>query len=192
MNTPCLQSKDVNLIEVRPNFHSRNLTFCLGLHNCRPFCCTFFQYNLQRASPSNTLPWMCFIEKFYCKNFDGSHYGYGRNKIQVFYWGVIHIFNFSKYIQFLLLKNWVSQFIVKYKIKKPKKLNCKNERDFIIGSQIKRQFDFRFDNLENFEKNNPNDNNICKLTILIFDSMDKIIESKFFWSKRKSKLSINF
>ncbi len=38
-------SKDVNWIEVRTNFHSRNLTFCLGLHNCRPFCCTFFQYN---------------------------------------------------------------------------------------------------------------------------------------------------
>jgi hypothetical protein len=28
---------------------------------------------------------MSFIENFYCKNFDGSHYGYGRNKIQVFY-----------------------------------------------------------------------------------------------------------
>jgi hypothetical protein len=35
MNAPCLQSKDVNWIEVRPNFHRRNLTFCLGLHNCR-------------------------------------------------------------------------------------------------------------------------------------------------------------
>jgi hypothetical protein len=56
MNAPCLQSKDVNWIEVRPNFHSRNLTFCLGLHNCRPFCCTFFQYDLQRGSPSNALP----------------------------------------------------------------------------------------------------------------------------------------
>ncbi len=56
----------------------------------------------------------------------------------------------------------MSQFIVKYKIKKSKKINChfenfdcrfpKNERDFIIGSQIKRQLDFRFDNLEKFEK----------------------------------------
>ncbi len=103
---------------------------------------------------------MCFIEKFYCKNFDGSHYGYGRNKIQVFYGRDHTYFFFSKYSQLLLLKNWVSQFIVKYKIKKSKKLNChfenldcrfpKNERDFIIGSQIKRQFDFRFDNLEKF------------------------------------------
>ncbi len=58
MNAPCLQSKDVNWIEVRPNFHRRNLSFYLGLHNCRPFCCTFFQYNLQRASPSNALPWL--------------------------------------------------------------------------------------------------------------------------------------
>ncbi len=58
MNAPCLQPKDVNWIEVRPNFHRRNLSFCLGFHNCRPFCCTFFQYNLQRASPSNALP--CF------------------------------------------------------------------------------------------------------------------------------------
>ncbi len=57
MNAPCLQSKDVNWIKVRPNFHRRNLSFCLGLHNCRPFCCTFFQYNLQRVSPSNALPW---------------------------------------------------------------------------------------------------------------------------------------
>jgi hypothetical protein len=56
LNAPCLQSKDVNWIEVRPNFHRRNLNFCLGLHNCRLFCCTFFQYSLQRASPSNALP----------------------------------------------------------------------------------------------------------------------------------------
>ncbi len=62
MNAPCLQYKDVNWIEVRPNFHRRNLSFCLGLHNCRPFCCTFFQYNLQRASPSNTLPWFIYWE----------------------------------------------------------------------------------------------------------------------------------
>ncbi len=59
MNAPCSQPKDVNWIEVRPNFHRRNLSFCLGLHNCRPFCCTFFQYNLQRVSPSNALP--CFL-----------------------------------------------------------------------------------------------------------------------------------
>ncbi len=57
MNVPCLQPKGVNWIKVRPNFHRRNLSFCLGLHNCRPFCCTFFQYNLQRGSPSNALPW---------------------------------------------------------------------------------------------------------------------------------------
>jgi hypothetical protein len=56
MNVPCLQPKGVNWIKVRPNFHRRNLSFCLGLHNCRPFCCTFFQYNLQRGSPSNALP----------------------------------------------------------------------------------------------------------------------------------------
>jgi hypothetical protein len=89
----------------------------------------------------------------------------------------------------------MSQFIVSIKLKKSKKLIChfenldcrfpKNERDFIIGSQIKRQFDFRFDNLEKFEKNNPNDNNICKLTILIFDSMDKIVESKIVKTKIK-------
>ncbi len=60
MNTPCLQSKNVNWIEVRPNFYRRNLTFCLGLHNCRPFCCTLFQYNLQRGSPSNALPWFIY------------------------------------------------------------------------------------------------------------------------------------
>ncbi len=56
INAPCIQSKDVKWIEVRTNFHRRNLTFCLGLHNCRPFCCTFFQYNLQGVSPSNALP----------------------------------------------------------------------------------------------------------------------------------------
>jgi hypothetical protein len=63
MNAPCLQSKDVNWIEVRPNFHSRNLSFCFGLHNCRPFCCTFFQYKLQRASPSNALPWLKYMSE---------------------------------------------------------------------------------------------------------------------------------
>jgi hypothetical protein len=62
MNAPCLQSKDVNWIEVRPNFHRRNLSFCLCLHNCRPFCCTFFQYSLQRVSPSNALPWFISMQ----------------------------------------------------------------------------------------------------------------------------------
>jgi hypothetical protein len=56
INAPCLQSKDVNWIEVGPNLQRRNLNFCLCLHNCRPFCYTFFQYSLQRASPSNALP----------------------------------------------------------------------------------------------------------------------------------------
>ncbi len=77
MNAPCLQSKDVNWIEVRPNFHRRNLSFCLGLHNCRPFCCTFFQYNLQRASPSNALPWFFHCLEFLNLNltFDSSFVG---------------------------------------------------------------------------------------------------------------------
>jgi hypothetical protein len=71
-------------------------------------------------------------------------------RYKFFMGGIIHIFYFSKYSQLLLLKIWVSQFIVKYKIKKSKKLNChfenldcrfpKNERDFIIGSQIKSDF----------------------------------------------------
>jgi hypothetical protein len=153
---------------------------------------------------------MCFIEKFYCKNFDRSHYGYVRNKIQVFY-GRYHayffFFWFSKCSQLLLLKNWVSQFIVKYKIKKSKKLNChfenldcrfpKNQRDFIIGSQIKRQFDFRFENLEKLEKTTR--------TTIIFSNWQfwfsirrtKLSNRKIFGqieklSKRKSKLSIIF
>jgi hypothetical protein len=100
MNAPCLQSKDVNWIEVRPNFHSRNLSFCLGLHNCRPFCCTFFQYNLQSASPSNALPW---FRPFRLLSYLG---GYGqkefykipkvyKNLIQVPFAGVQNLNQFS-------------------------------------------------------------------------------------------------
>jgi hypothetical protein len=37
MNAFCLQSKDVNWIEDRPNFHRRNLNFFLGLHNSLSF-----------------------------------------------------------------------------------------------------------------------------------------------------------
>ncbi len=50
INAPCLQYKDVNWIEVRPNFHRRNLSFCLGLHNCHPIV-LFFNTTFCWAAP---------------------------------------------------------------------------------------------------------------------------------------------
>jgi hypothetical protein len=86
-------------------------------------------------------------------------------RYKFFMGGIIHIFHFSKYSLSLPFRGQLSQFIVKYKIKKIEKLYChfenfdsrfpENERDFIICSQIKRQFDFRFDN--------QNENQNCQL-----------------------------
>jgi type II secretory pathway component PulF len=45
-------------------------------------------------------------------------------RFKFFMEGIIHICHFFKYYLSLHLKIWVSQFIVKYKIKKSKKLNC--------------------------------------------------------------------
>ncbi len=70
MNAPCLQSKDVNWIEVRPYFHRRNLSFCLGLHNCRPFCFFFNTTYRGRAPrmPSRAIFSSIFQTHFYWSN----------------------------------------------------------------------------------------------------------------------------
>jgi hypothetical protein len=66
---------------------------------------------------------MSFIENFYCKNFDGSHYGFGRNKIQVFYGRDHSYFSFFKILPVTPLKDLDESIYCEYKIKKIEKIN---------------------------------------------------------------------